>query len=277
MAIPAVTGQHGCTRRDQLEPGTGGDSAIGVRFACLERSHRDAIQRPYAIRSGSVEAESSFCSCGRAAGGRCAECANPVCYWPFSWDHENSCGRMYGGRLLCPADREAAEASSQTAARASEESAHAAWVERVKSAVPAVIGTLNHEGSEPRPLATVVNKGSWELEERVGLGWILFTATHDQIEGDMTHATVVLAEDGRLFWALSEDEIELGRKRWLGGPRETVVAVTGEVGLNEKRREHQAKENGLTLQDFTAAMQDDDRAKERALAELEARMTKYLA
>lgn len=179
---------------------------------------------------------------------------------------------MYEGRLLCPADRESAQSSARRQAGESEEADHRARVERIRAAASTAARTLKARGHPTLTLAVVKSavktrssaygdvysrKGWWELKQRLGQGWILFTATHDQLEGARTEATVALAEDGRLFWVETEGEVELGAKRLLGGPRETVLGVGEELDPEEKMIW--------------------DPARERALGELEAQLAKHLA
>ena len=79
------------------------------------------------------------------------------------------------------------------------------------------------------------SRNTWrEAKETIGYGWVLFTATHDQLEGDTTRATVALTEDGDLFWAIEEKEVELGRKRLLSGPQVTALPVHEALDLRSE-------------------------------------------
>ncbi len=157
---------------------------------------------------------------------------------------------MHGGRLLCPAHREAKVNAERQSAKDAEESERKAWMERIKAAARRAARTLR---TSNRPVALLavteekvkVKKSAygdvysrdtwWETKETVGYGWVLFSATHDQLEGSTTKATVALTEGGDLFWVIGEKEVELGRKRLLSGPRATVLPVDEALDLNSKK------------------------------------------
>jgi hypothetical protein len=167
---------------------------------------------------------------------------------------------MHGGRLLCPAHREAKLNAERQSIMDAEEAGHKAWVERVKAAARGAAQTLKTSNRPVALLAVteekvkvkksaygdVYSRNTWrESKETVGYGWVLFTATHNQLEGSTTRATVALAEDGDLFWAIGETEVELGRERLLSGPRATVLPVHEALDLHSKETWNPAREVAL--------------------------------
>lgn len=163
---------------------------------------------------------------------------------------------MHGGRLLCPAHREANISAERKSATDAEETRHEEWTERIEAAAHEAarnLKTSNHPVSrlavteekvkvKKSAYGEVYSRNTWqEAKETVGYGWVLFTASHDQLEGSTTKATVVLTEDGDLFWAIGENEVELGRRRLLGGPRPTVLPVHEELDLHSRNTSDPAR------------------------------------
>lgn len=157
---------------------------------------------------------------------------------------------MHGGALLCPPHREAKVNAERQSAMDAEEAEQKAWMERINAAARGAARTLKASNRPAALLAVtedevkvrksaygdVYSRKTWrENKETVGYGWVLFTAVHDQLEGGTTRATVALTEDGDLFWTVGKEEVELGRKRLLRGPRATVLPVHEALDLRSKK------------------------------------------
>lgn len=233
--VAIAPGYWECTSsvvRDEIAKPVGYDQPIPVptRASCGTRYQEGPV------------AGTESCKCGVFAIGRCQSCGAPVC---------GVHGELVGDKLECAGCRErrengarAGRARAEAEARRERDDRHEQLVASVRDAAGEAARSLG--GRRRLQLVRVAGRGvmtggmggssavHWlEADGRFGAGWFALRWERPEQgaeEGGGVHYSVLLSDEGRLFWAGRDVPVQLGRK-----PRrkqEPVLAVGEEIDLD---------------------------------------------